>query len=67
MFPKAALRGKGLSTHFTRELVKVLHVPVHLHFLGGVEALKKNAVECVVVPFIWALLLFDSPSDTENT
>lgn len=40
VLPQAGLVGKGLSTLGTRELVEMLHVPVHFHVHQGVEALS---------------------------
>lgn len=50
MLPEATLRRKGLATDLARELVEMLHVPVHLHLLDRREALQwtKGTVKSVV-------------------
>lgn len=40
VLPEAALGGKGFPADVAGELVKVLHVPVHLHLFDGIKALQ---------------------------
>lgn len=44
VLPETGLRGEVLVTHFAGELVEVLHVPMHLHLLLRVKALKGTKI-----------------------